>query len=161
MSAEQSSRPLDYNKSVVEDFLANMRDFNERVVEEFLANDGKVGGPFAGSTMLLLTTTGAKTGKRRTVPLVAIELDGATVVIGSKGGADTHPNWYHNIRKNPEVTVEVGSANGIDRYHAVAEIAEPRDRNRLFAEVVERAPAFAGYQASTRRVIPVVTLRQV
>jgi deazaflavin-dependent oxidoreductase (nitroreductase family) len=161
MTAEQSPRPLRYNKGVIEDFMSDPGAFNKKVVEEFLANDGKVGGPFAGSTMLLLTTTGARTGEPRTVPLVTIDVEGATVVLGSKGGADTHPDWYHNIRKHPEVIVDLCTPNGIVRYDAVAEVAGPQHRDRLFAAVVEQAPAFAGYQASTQRIIPVVTLRRI
>lgn len=130
--------------------------FNQQIIDEFRANDGKVGGMFAGATMILLTTVGAKTGKERTAPLVCLEIDGKTVIIGSKGGADTHPAWYHNIRKNPRVTVEMGT----EKYPAFADITPPEERDALFAKAAELAPGFGDYQAGTERVIPVITLRR-
>ncbi|GAA3036358.1 nitroreductase family deazaflavin-dependent oxidoreductase [Actinokineospora globicatena] len=131
--------------------------FNREIIAEFRANDGKVGGMFAGATMVLLTTTGAKSGKEHTVPLVYLEIDGKTVIIGSKGGADTHPAWYHNIRKNPQVTVEIGT----EEYPARADIAPPAERDDLFAKATALAPGYGDYQAGTTRTIPVITLHRV
>jgi deazaflavin-dependent oxidoreductase (nitroreductase family) len=128
--------------------------FNQQIIDEFRVNGGKVGGMFAGAPMILLTTIGAKTGKSRTVPLVCLEIDGRQVVVGSKGGADTHPAWYHNIRKNPEVTVE----SGTEKYTALADVVPQEERDRLFAKVAELAPGYGDYQAGTKRIIPVVTL---
>ena len=133
------------------------QSFLQQIIAEFRANDGKVGGMFEGSTLTLLTTVGARSGQRRTVPLGYLEIDGQPLVVGSKGGADTHPGWYHNLRRNPLVTVEVGSTT----YEAIAAVPPPDERDRLFAKVTEVAPGYADYQAQTARVIPVVTLHRV
>ncbi|GAB2677608.1 nitroreductase family deazaflavin-dependent oxidoreductase [Nocardia goodfellowii] len=130
-------------------------DFNANIIEEFRANAGKVGGPFAGRELLLLTTTGAKSGLPRTSPLAFLRDGDRIVVIASKAGAPTNPDWYHNIRTNPEVTVEIGT----DKFQAHATpIDEGSERDRLFAAMVEVMPGFADYVEKTTRVIPVVTL---
>ncbi|WP_086820743.1 nitroreductase/quinone reductase family protein [Allokutzneria sp. NRRL B-24872] len=132
-------------------------DFQRQVIAEFRANSGRVGGMFEGSTLALLTTTGARSGLPRTSPLGYLEIDGQPVVIASAGGAPTHPAWYHNIRENPAVTVEVGT----ETYQALAGIPEGEERDRLFLKAVEQAPGYGDYQKQTTRVIPVVTLHRV
>jgi deazaflavin-dependent oxidoreductase (nitroreductase family) len=134
-----------------------MSSFNEKIIEEFRASGGKVGGDFEGAPMLLLTTTGAKTGLARTSPLVYTRDGDRIVIIASNGGADTHPAWYFNIVANQVVTVELGT----EKFEAKASIAEPAERDRLFAAQAELMPGFKEYEASTDRVIPVVTLERV
>jgi deazaflavin-dependent oxidoreductase (nitroreductase family) len=134
-----------------------MSSFNEKIIEEFRANGGKVGGDFEGAPMLLLTTTGAKTGLARTSPLVYTRDGDRIVIIASNGGADTHPAWYFNIVANQVVTVELGT----EKFEAKASIAEPAERDRLFAAQAELMPGFKEYEASTDRVIPAVTLERV
>ncbi|WP_194819644.1 nitroreductase family deazaflavin-dependent oxidoreductase [Nocardia sp. XZ_19_385] len=130
-------------------------DWNTNIIEEFRANSGKVGGPFAGRELLLLTTTGAKSGLPRTNPLAFIRDGGHIVIIASKAGAPTNPDWYYNVRANPEVTVELGT----DKFQATATpITEGPERDRLYAAMVEVMPGFADYAEKTGRVIPVVTL---
>lgn len=134
-----------------------MNDFNQKVIEEFRANAGKVGGPFEGADLLLLTTTGAKSGRRVTTPVMYLEDGDRLVVIASKAGADHHPAWFHNLRANPEVTVEAGT----DTFQARASVVDRPERDRLYARMVEKAPGFAEYEAKTSRVIPVVALERV
>jgi deazaflavin-dependent oxidoreductase (nitroreductase family) len=136
--------------------MADMNDFNAQIIEEFRSNEGKVGGNFEGAPLLLLTTIGAKSGKARIAPLVYLQDDDRTVIFGSKAGADTHPDWYHNLLANPRVTVEQGT----ERYEAEAVIVEPAERDRLFALQKERMPGFADYEAKTDRVIPVIVLER-
>lgn len=130
--------------------------FNQSVIEEFRARGGKVGGPFEGGALLLLTTTGARSGKEHTTPLGYVRHDGRLLVVGSAGGADRHPAWFHNLLAHPMVRVEVGT----DEYHAIAVPAEGERRDRLFAEVVRVAPGYADYQERTSRTIPVVVLER-
>lgn len=133
-----------------------MNDFNQKVIEEFRANAGKVGGPFEGADLLLLTTTGAKSGRRVTTPVMYLEDGDRLVVIASKAGADHHPAWFHNLRANPEVTVEAGT----DTFQARASVVDRPERDRLYARMVEKAPGFAEYEEKTSRVIPVVALER-
>ena len=129
-------------------------DFTAQIIEEFRANEGRVGGMFEGSTLLLLHHLGAKTGTERINPL-AYDRDGDRYVIfASKGGAPTNPGWYHNLKANPNVAIEVGR----DTIDVVAAEATGEERNRVFRRQTERSPAFAGYQAKTNRVIPVIVL---
>jgi deazaflavin-dependent oxidoreductase (nitroreductase family) len=130
-------------------------EFNQQVIDEFRANEGKVSGMFEGAPMLLLTTTGAKTGRRLTSPLVYSKDGDDIIVIASKAGAPTNPDWFHNLKANPEVTVEVGT----DEFEARAEITEGDERQRLFDAQAELMPNFKEYEAGTDRVIPVVRLR--
>ncbi len=134
--------------------MTDTKDFNQQVIEEFRANGGKVGGPFDSAPMLLLTTTGAKSGHPRVAPLVYTTDGDRIVIIASKGGAPTHPDWYHNIAAHPEVTVEVGG----EKFPARAEIAPEPERTRLFDAQAEIMPGFREYQNNTTRVIPVVTI---
>jgi deazaflavin-dependent oxidoreductase (nitroreductase family) len=131
-------------------------DWNAAIIDEFRANGGKVGGQFEGAAMLLLHTTGARTGQERVNPLVYTTEGDDLVVVASKGGAPTNPDWYHNLVANPDVTVEVGT----DTMPVRARIAEGAERERLWSRQVEVMPGFAEYQAKTRRTIPVVVLER-
>lgn len=131
-----------------------MSDFNTQVIEEFRANGGKVGGMFEGAPMLLLTTTGAKSGQPRIAPLVYTTDGDRIVIIASKGGAPTNPDWYYNIAANPEITVEIGG----ETFPARAEIAAEPERTRLFDAQAALMPGFREYQNNTTRIIPVITI---
>ncbi|MEV0350823.1 nitroreductase family deazaflavin-dependent oxidoreductase [Nonomuraea sp. NPDC050680] len=131
-------------------------DFNEQIIAEFRANKGKVGGMFEGANLVLLTTTGAKSGKRTTSPVMYFEDGDRYIVIASYAGADRHPAWYHNLVANPEVTAEIGT----ETYELTAEVVGEEERDRLYAHVVTIAPGFAEYQEKTTRRIPVVALRR-
>ncbi|MEO3793551.1 nitroreductase family deazaflavin-dependent oxidoreductase [Nonomuraea sp. B10E15] len=131
-----------------------MTDFNQQVITEFRANEGRVGGMFEGAPLLLLTTTGAKSGKQSTTPLMYLPDGDRHVVIASAGGADKHPAWYHNLRATPKATIEVGA----DTFEASAVAVEGEERDRLYARMVAQAPQFAEYEAKTTRRIPVVVL---
>ncbi|WP_227999999.1 nitroreductase family deazaflavin-dependent oxidoreductase [Nocardia australiensis] len=131
-----------------------MSDFNTQIIEEFRANGGKVGGMFEGANMVLITTTGAKSGRQILNPLAYLPDNERIVLIASNGGADKNPAWYHNLRANPELTVEIGT----EKYPAKAVIVTGPERNELYARMVEIMPGFAEYQANTERVIPVVTV---
>jgi deazaflavin-dependent oxidoreductase (nitroreductase family) len=129
-------------------------EWNQKIIEEFRANAGKVGGPFEGAPVLLLTTTGAKSGNKHTTPMMYQEGDGRLHVFASKAGAPTNPDWYHNLVANPTVTVEVGS----DTYDAQATPLAGEERDRVYGEQVVRYPGFGEYQEKTIRIIPVVAL---
>jgi deazaflavin-dependent oxidoreductase (nitroreductase family) len=135
-----------------------MSDFNQAVIDEFRAHGGKVGGYFEGANMLLLRTVGAKSGQPRTHPMVYVTDGDRLVVIASKGGADTHPDWYYNLLANPIVTVEVGTEQFQARATAVTE--EP-ERSRLYARMVEHRSGFAEYEQKTTRKIPAIVLERV
>lgn len=130
------------------------QDFNARIIDEFRANQGRVGGPFEGATLLLLQHVGAKTGKDRLNPLVYNRDGDRYVIFASKAGAPTNPDWYHNLKAHPNVTIEVG----IDTIAVRAEEATGEERDRLFHAQTERSPQFAEYQSKTERVIPVIVL---
>jgi deazaflavin-dependent oxidoreductase (nitroreductase family) len=134
-----------------------VNDWNASIISEFRANAGKVGGRFANAPMVLITTKGARTGQLRTNPLVCLPDGDRLVIFASKGGAPTNPDWFHNLRANPEVTVEYGS----ERFTARAVITEGEERDRLWAEQVRRFPTFADYQAKITRMIPVIALERV
>ena len=137
--------------------MSDMTDFNQQIINEFRANGGVVGGPFEGATVVLLTTTGARSGQPRLCPLVAqVADDGTVYVFASKAGAPTHPSWYHNLVANPTVTVEIGT----DKFDASAEVLPRAERDAVYAEQVRRSPQFGEYEAATDRVIPVVALRR-
>jgi deazaflavin-dependent oxidoreductase (nitroreductase family) len=129
-------------------------DFNARVIEEFRANQGRVGGPFEGSPLLLLHHSGARSGTPRVNPLVYLPDGDRYVVFASKAGAPTNPHWYHNLKANPRVSIEVGT----DTIDVVASEATGDERERLFRRQVERSPQFAEYQDKTDRVIPAIVL---
>ncbi len=129
-------------------------DFNAQIIEEFHANDGRVGGMFEGTTLLLLHHVGARSGKDRINPL-AYNRDGDRyVVFASKAGAPTNPDWYHNLKAHPNVSIEVGT----DTIDVVAAEATGEERDRLYGAQVERSPSFAEYQEKTERTIPVMVL---
>jgi len=136
--------------------MTDVNDWNAQIIKEFRENDGKVGGQFEGAPLVLLTTTGARTGKVRTNPLVSLVDEDRVVIFASKAGSPTNPDWYHNIVANPRVTVEQGT----ERYEADATIVEGAERERLFSTQKERFPGFADYEAGTDRVIPVVALER-
>ena len=134
-----------------------VNDRNKNIVEEFRSNEGKVGGRFEGRTLLLLHTKGAKSQRERINPVAYIKDGDRFVVIASKGGAPTNPDWYYNILTNPMVTVEVGR----DMFPARARIAEEPERTRLYNEMVKVMPGFDDYRRKTTRVIPVIMLTPV
>jgi deazaflavin-dependent oxidoreductase (nitroreductase family) len=137
--------------------MTEMTGFNAKIVEEFRANDGVVGGPFAGAQLVLLTTTGARTGAIRVNPLASlITDDGRLFVFASKGGAPENPDWFHNLQSHSEVGVELGR----EKFTALATPLTGPERDRIFALQKEKMPAFAGYEKATSRVIPVVELRR-
>ncbi|MFF4354231.1 nitroreductase/quinone reductase family protein [Streptomyces sp. NPDC001530] len=132
--------------------------FNQQVIDEFRANNGRVGGYFEGARLLLLTTTGARTGTPHTTP-VGFYPDGGerVLVVASAGGAPQHPDWFHNLVAHPRVTVE----DGVFTYEAEAVVLERAERDAVFARAVEDDPGWAEYQAKTDRVIPVVALHPI
>ena len=137
--------------------MAEINDWNRSIIDEFHSNAGKVGGQFANMTLLLLTTTGAKTGQRRTNP-VAYRLEGdRTYVFASYAGAPTNPDWYHNLVAHPTVTVEIGT----ETFEATAVPVTGAERDRIYAAQAKVFPGFAEYQAKTARTIPVVALDRV
>ena len=131
-----------------------VNDFNRQIIEEFRANDGKVAGNFEGAPMLLLHTKGAKTGAERVNPVVYQRDGDRYVIFGSKAGADTNPDWYHNLLAHPETTVEVGS----ETVPVVARVAEGEERDRLWSRQKELMPGFGDYERKTSRPIPVIVL---
>jgi deazaflavin-dependent oxidoreductase (nitroreductase family) len=134
-----------------------MSDWNKKIIEEFRANEGKVGGYFKQTPLLLLHTTGAKSNKPRLNPAAYIMDGDRYIIIASKGGAPTNPDWYYNVVAHPEVSVEVGT----EHFKAKAEVAVEPERSRLFAKMVEANPGFAEYEQKTTRVLPVVILTRV
>jgi deazaflavin-dependent oxidoreductase (nitroreductase family) len=134
------------------------RDWNAGIIDEFRANQGKVGGMFEGRPLLLVHHKGAKTGTMRVNPLAYQVLeDGSLAVFGSKGGAPTNPDWFYNLRANPDVTVEVGT----ETFHARARIPDKEERDRIWNRQKEISPGFAEYEQKTTRQIPVVILERV
>jgi deazaflavin-dependent oxidoreductase (nitroreductase family) len=129
-------------------------DFNTPVIDEFRANQGRVGGWFAGARLVLLTTTGARTGAPHTTPLGYLPDGDRILVIGSAGGADRHPQWYRNLVAEPRVTVETGTAT----YEATAVVLTGGERDTVFARAVADDPGWGDYQARTDRILPVVAL---
>jgi deazaflavin-dependent oxidoreductase (nitroreductase family) len=134
-----------------------LKTFNKNVVDEFRANGGKVGGPFADANLLLLTTTGAKSGEPRESPLAYLRVDGKMLIIGSYRGADVHPAWVHNLRANRLAHIEVGT----ESYDAAARELPPDEREPAWAQIVAVASGFGDYQANTSRVIPLFELTRV
>jgi deazaflavin-dependent oxidoreductase (nitroreductase family) len=139
-----------------------MQDVNRDVIEQFRGNNGVItSGMFKGARLLLLTTTGARSGKTRINPLAFTRGDDRYVVIASKGGAPTHPDWYHNVVAHPDVTVEVATRSGTEQFAARARVAQGDERQRLFDAQAAIMPGFAEYQRKTARQIPVVVLERV
>ena len=135
--------------------IETLNAFNNNIIDEFRANDGKVSGQFANANLLLLTTTGAKSGRQRTSPLAYFRIDGKLIIIGSFAGADVNPAWVHNLRANPNAHIEVGT----DAFDVTARELPSDERDELFDKVAAAAPGFAEYQSKTSRVIPLFELQ--
>jgi deazaflavin-dependent oxidoreductase (nitroreductase family) len=129
-------------------------DFNAQIIEEFRANEGRVGGMFEGNSLLLLHHTGARSGESYVNPLAYQADGGRYVIFASKGGAPENPGWYHNLKANPETTIEVGA----ETLPVRAEEATGEERDRLYATQAERIPQFGEYQEKAGRTIPVIVL---
>lgn len=129
-------------------------DFNAQIIKEFRANEGRVAGPFDGTTLLLLHHIGAKSGASRVNPLAYMADGGRYVIFASKAGAPTNPDWYHNLKAHPDARIEVGT----ETIDVVASEAAGEERERLFRAQAERSPQFADYQRKTARAIPVIVL---
>ena len=131
-----------------------MNDFNTAIIKEFRANEGVVGGPFDGATLLLLHTTGAKSGQERVNPLMYFKDGDHYVIVASKAGADSHPDWYYNVVANPDVSIEVGT----EKLDAQASVASEPERTQLYEKMESISSGFTEYKNKTSRVIPIVTL---
>ena len=132
--------------------------WNKGIIEEFRANGGKVGEVFEGKPMVVITTTGAKSGAKRENPLIRLEDGGKMYIIASKGGAPDNPDWYYNLLANPELTVETG----VETFAARAKVVEDEaERRRLYDKMVTVMDSFAEYEKSTTRRIPVVELARL
>ncbi len=134
-----------------------VRDRNQGIIEEFRANEGRVGGHFAGRTLLLLHTVGAKSGQERINPVAYVKDGDRFVIIASKGGAPTNPDWYYNLLAHPLVSVEVGT----EQFRVRAAVTSEPERTRLYDKMVQMMPGFAEYRKKTTRAIPVITLTPV
>lgn len=136
--------------------MTERQKFNEKIIEEFRANGGKVGKPFEGMPMILVTMKGAKSGKDYTMPLVYSKDGNRYVIIASMAGAPNNPDWYHNIKANPAVTLEIGT----ERFAAKAIITSGEERERLFNAQAAIMPIFNDYRKKTSREIPVIALER-
>ncbi len=134
--------------------MSTPKDWNQATIEEFRANAGKVGGHFAGKTLLLLHTVGAKTGRPHVNPVAYVRDGDRYVIIASKGGAPKNPDWYHNILAHPHITAEVG----VETLALTATVATEPERTRLYDKMIAMMPVFAEYRLRTQRVIPVIIL---
>lgn len=143
---------IDKNKLVSD--TAALDDFNRGVVAEFRANGGKVGGPFAGGDLLLLHTTGAKSGQPRLSPLAYLSVDGRMLIVGSYAGAPKDPAWVHNLRAHPRARIEVGT----EAYDVDVRELPADERDETYPKITAVAPVFAEYQANTTREIPLFEL---
>jgi deazaflavin-dependent oxidoreductase (nitroreductase family) len=133
-----------------------LKTFNAGIADEFRANAGKVGGPFDGNELLLLTTTGAKSGEPRVAPLSVRRIDGKLVIIAGYGGADIDPAWVHNLRANPRAHVEIGT----ESFDVVARELGAAEREKIIPKINATASAFAEYQANVSRIIPIFELQR-
>jgi deazaflavin-dependent oxidoreductase (nitroreductase family) len=130
--------------------------YNRQLIEDFRATRSASGGPLDGRPLLLLTTTGAKSGQRRTTPLMYIRNADRLIVIASNAGAPSHPDWYHNLVAHPDVTVEVGT----ETFDARAVVLEGAARQQLWTTLIEQYPFFIDHQAKITRQIPLVALER-
>jgi deazaflavin-dependent oxidoreductase (nitroreductase family) len=138
--------------------MPDVNSWNQAIIDEFRAGGGNVGGQFAGAPLLLLTTTGAKSGQPRIAPVMYLrEGDDRVYVFASKAGAPTNPDWYHNLVANPTASIEIGG----DRYEVKATALTGAERDRVFAKQAELYPGFKEYEQKTTRTIPVVALDRV
>lgn len=131
-------------------------DWNKMIIKEFRANGGKVGGQFENMTLLLLNTIGVKSGKERVNPVAYIKDGSRYVIAASKGGADSNPDWFHNLVARPEIEVEVGD----QRLKVNASVTDEPERSELYGKMASTYPGFADYLEKTTRVIPVVVLNE-
>ena len=131
-----------------------MSDWNDRVIAEFRANQGSVGGQFEGAPLLLLHSTGAKSGQERVSPMMYQAVGEEFAVFASKAGADTNPDWYHNLLAHPEARVEIGT----ETFDVLARVLDAEEREPVWEAQKVRYPGFADYETKTDRVIPVVML---
>jgi deazaflavin-dependent oxidoreductase (nitroreductase family) len=131
-------------------------NFNTKIIREFRENDGKVGGPFEGAPVLLLTSTGARSGQERVNPMMYLRDGTRLVVFASKAGAPTNPDWYHNLVAHPDASVEVGA----ERFSVRATVLSGAERDSLYAQQAKLYPGFAEYEAKTTRTIPVIALER-
>jgi deazaflavin-dependent oxidoreductase (nitroreductase family) len=136
--------------------MADQKDYNRQLIEEFRATRSTNGEPLNGRPVVLLTTTGARSGQRRTTPLMCIRSGDHLFVIASNAGAPRHPDWYYNLVAHPGVTVEVGA----ETFDATAVVIEGPERERLWAWIVEKYPFFGEHQAKISRQIPVIALER-
>ena len=134
--------------------MSEANERNQKIIAEFRANGGKVNGPFEGRTLLLLHTKGAKSKQERINPVAYVRDGERYVVIASKGGAPTNPDWYYNIVADPELTIEVGT----EKFKVRAKVADEPERTRLYNKMVEMMPGFDDYRKKTTRKIPVIVL---
>lgn len=134
----------------------DMNAWNTKIIEEFRANKGQAGGDFAGASLLLLHTTGAKSGAERINPVMYQSVGQSWAVFASKGGAPTNPDWYHNLLANPKASIEVGT----ETVRVTARVATSAEREQIWSKQKQERPQFAEYEASTKRVIPVVVLER-
>ena len=137
--------------------MAGEPSFNERIIEEFRANEGRVGGPFEGRPLLLLHHVGAKTGIERVNPVAYQAFGSSYAIFASNSGRDDHPSWYHNVRVNPDVTIEVGTT----ALAARAREAEGAERDEIWERQKRERPTFADYETKTARRIPVLILEPI
>ncbi len=137
--------------------MSEVNNWNKAIIDEFRTNAGKVGGPFAGRTLLLLHTIGAKSGQERVNPVAYVKDGDRLTIIASKGGAPTNPDWYYNLLAHPLVTVEVGT----EQFQARAEVVPEPERTQLYDKMVDMLPGFAEYRKKTTRKIPVIRLTRV
>ena len=135
----------------------DFNEFNRTLIADYRAHGRVTSGPFVNAPLLLLTTTGAKSGQERTTPLAHTTDGDRLVVIASKGGAPTNPDWYHNLVANPEATVELGR----DTFHVRASFPQGEERRRLYDQQAALMPGFAEYEKQTTRQIPVVVLERI
>jgi deazaflavin-dependent oxidoreductase (nitroreductase family) len=144
----------------LEEIMANSasggaNDFNAKIIEEFRANEGRVGGPLAGATIILIHHIGAKSGTERVSPLACNpQGDGRFAIVASNGGSPTHPDWVHNLRANPRIEVEVGTQT----FKVLAEELDGTARAELWPKLVAESPSVGDFQARTARQIPVFLL---
>ena len=132
----------------------DVNEFNQSIIQEFRDNDGVIGGPFEGATMVLLHHTGAKSGKARLNPLVYQAVGDSWAVFASKAGAPDNPDWYHNLKAHPDITIDVGR----ETFEVTARQAEGDEREQIWETQKVNAPQFAEYEGSTDRTIPVMIL---
>ena len=133
-----------------------LKALNGNITDEFRANAGKVGGRYEGNELLLLTTTGARSGEPRVAPLVVFRIDGQLLIVAGYGGADVNPAWVHNLRANPRAHVEVATGS----FDVVARELDPSEREVVIPKINATTPAFAyaNYQSKTTRTIPIFEL---